>query len=279
MKTRLILISIILIVFAFGCEKEESTKKGNIDTSSISFTDCNTGTKSTDSNTPSIRIIGQANGKLTVKLINTEFCCGTDSVSLNKTENDNKIGVEIIDNGPLTYCFCPHDLEFNLTSLENKLYELTLIESEHAYSRDTFLIQFEYSEHLDTTITGLISGNRISNYPLDYVKTDLGGCNNMFKSAQFDNEEETDTLTFNEHSDSLKIFVGLNLTCCIDFGSESEIVGDTLIMRIHTLNDDFCDCICYYTFDYNYGDYMSQGFYYKLYIDSYKRFEGKYNLP
>lgn len=181
MKTRLISISIILIVLLFGCEKDESAKKGNIDTSSISFTDCNTGTKSTDNNTPSIRLIGQADGKLIVKMINTEFCCGTDSISLNKTVNDNKISIEIIDNGPFTYCYCPHDLEFDLTSLDSKIYELTLIESEHAYSRDTFLVQFEYSEHLDTTIAGFIPGNLISNYPLDYVKTDLGGCNNMFK--------------------------------------------------------------------------------------------------
>ncbi len=279
MKARLILMTIILITFFFGCEKEESTKKGNIDTFSISFSDCITGTKSTDSNAPSIRIIGQANGKLTVKLMNTEFCCGTDSVSLNNTSTDNKINIEIIDNGPFTYCYCPHDLEFNLTSLESKLYELTLVESEHAYSRDTFLIRFDYSENLDTTIIGLIPGNLISNFPLDYVKTDLGGCNNTFKSAQIDNKEETDTLIFNGQADSLKILVGLNLTCCIDFGSESEIVGDTLIMRISALNDELCDCICYYTFDYNYGDYTSQGFYYKFYIDNYMRFEGKYNLP
>lgn len=125
----------------------------------------------------------------------------------------------------------------------------------------------------------MIPGNLIGNYPLNYIKTDLGGCNNTFKSAQIDNKEETDTLIFNEQADSLKIFVGLNLTCCIDFGSESEISGDTLIIRINTLNDDFCDCICYYTFDYKYGDYMNQGLYYKFYIDNYKRFEGKYNLP
>jgi hypothetical protein len=128
-------------------------------------------------------------------------------------------------------------------------------------------------------IAGLIPGNLISNYPLVFVKTDLGDCNNMFKSAQLDNDEDVDTLTFIEQADSINIFVGLNLTCCIDFGSESEIVGDTLIMRIKTLNDDFCDCICYYTFDYNYGDYMGQGFYYKFYINNYKRFEGKYNSP
>jgi len=277
MKTRLFSMSIILIVLLFGCEKEESAKKGIIDTSSISFTGCNTDTKSTDINTPSIRLVGQTNGKLIVKMINTEFCCGTDSVSIGKTIDDNKLNIEIIDNGPFSYCYCPHDLEFNLTSLDNKVYELTLIESEHSYSRDTFLVQFKYSEHLDTIITRFVPGNLIGNYPLDYVKTDLGGCNGMFKSSLIDNEEEIDTLIFYEQADSIRIFVGLSLICCIDFGSESEIVGDTLTMRINTLNDDFCDCICYYTFDFIYGNYTGQGLYYEFYIDDYKRFKGKLN--
>jgi hypothetical protein len=152
MKTKLISMTTILIFLLFGCEKEESTQKINIDISSISFTDCNTDTKSTDNNAPSIRLIGQANGILTVKMLNTEFCCGTDSVSIGTTIDENKLSFEIIDNGSFSYCYCPHDLEFNIISLGNKEYELTLIESENSYSRDTFLIQFDYSEQLDTTI-------------------------------------------------------------------------------------------------------------------------------
>ena len=157
MKTKLISVTTILIFLFLGCEKEESAQKGNIDKSSLSFTDCNTSTKSTGSNAPSIRLVGQADGKLTVKMINTEFCCSTDSVSIGKIIDENRLNIEIIDNGPSSYCYCTHDLEFNLTSLDNKVYELTLIESEHSYSRDTFLIQFEYSEQLDTTISDIYS--------------------------------------------------------------------------------------------------------------------------
>lgn len=153
MRTKLISMTAILIFLFWGCEKEKSASKGNIDASLISFTDCNIGTKSSESNTPSIRLIGQTGGKLIVKMINTEFCCGTDSVSLDKSIDLDKISIEIVDNGPFTHCFCPRDLEFTLNSLDNKDYKLTLIESEHAYSRDTFLIQFKYSEQLDTSIT------------------------------------------------------------------------------------------------------------------------------
>lgn len=155
MRTKIISITAVLIFLFFGCKKEESAKKGNIDTSSISFSDCNIGTKSSENNTPSIRLIGQAGGKLIVKMINTEFCCGTGSVSIDKYIDLDEISIEIIDNGPFTYCFCPRDLEFTLNSLDNKDYKLTLIESEHSYSRDTFLIQLEYSEQLDTVITNI----------------------------------------------------------------------------------------------------------------------------
>lgn len=155
MKTKLILVTTLLIFLLFGCEKDESTKKINIDTSTISFTDCNTDKEPTDNNTPSIRLIGQANGILTVKMLNTEFCCGTDSVSIAKTIDESKLKFEIIDNGPFSYCYCPHDLQFNITSLENKEYELTLIESVNSYYRDTFIIQFKYSKQLDTTILNI----------------------------------------------------------------------------------------------------------------------------
>ncbi|MEN8122382.1 MAG: hypothetical protein ABFS35_18700 [Bacteroidota bacterium] len=280
MKTKLILIAVAMVLFVTGCDKNEPSINEKINISSISFTDCNTNTKLMDNNAPSVRLIGQPGGTLLIKLVNTEFCCGTDSISLRKNFNDNKISIEIIDNGPFTYCYCPHDLEFTIDNLENVDYELSLIESEHAYSRNTFLIHFKYSQQLDTTVTEFIpENNLLSNNPFDYIKTDLGGCNGLFKSAEISNELEIDTIIFSRQADTLKIFTGLNLTCCIDFGTESEIIGDTLIMRINTLNDDFCDCICYYTFDYFYTNFEEQGFYYQFYIDEFKRFEGKHNLP
>jgi hypothetical protein len=169
-------------------------------------------------------------------------------------------------------------LEFSIGPLNREKYILTLIESEHSYSRDTFLVSFNYSQQLDTII-GDTTSDLISNNPINWSKTLLGGCNNMYKSATIDNELESDTLIFYELNDTLRIFVGINSTCCIDFGSESSITGDTLIMRIITLNDDQCDCICYYTFDYYYLNYSGQGFYYQFFVDEYKQFEGIYNLP
>ena len=159
----------ILFLNFIGCDKEESHIDKNIIPSSISFTNCNSGTKSTDSNIPSVRLIGQSGNKLLVKLINTEFCCGTDSISISKDIVDYKISIEIIDNGTFTYCFCSHDLEFTIGTFENDDYDLKLIESEHAYSRDTFLIHFSYSLQLDTTVTRTFSNNLLSN--IDSIST------------------------------------------------------------------------------------------------------------
>jgi len=278
MKTKILPTIVLSLILFTACENDEPGKKDKISTSDLSFTNCNITLKSNDIGIPIVKLTGNTDGKLTVKMSNTECCCGTDSVSLDLATEFDEITVEIIDNGPFTWCYCPHELEFSLTSLSNKDYELTIIESEHAYVRDTFFIQFKFDEHLDTSITASSPVNLISNRPLDYVKTDLGGCNGD-KSVPPDYEDETDTIIFYEQADSLRIFAGLNLTCCIEFGSESEITGDTLIMQINTLNDEYCNCICYYTFNYFFADYTGQGFYYQFYIDEYKRFEGKFNLP
>ena len=281
MKTKLNTVAAVLIVFMIGCNTytEEPTVKVTVDTSSFSFTECNNVTKSTEANVPSVELTGKPDGMLQVKMINTEFCCGTDSVSLSTVITENEIAVQVIDLGPHTYCYCPHDLEFMIGPFDNSNYELTIIESEHAYSRDTFSISFEYSQQLDTVITGNPSGSWISYFPLNYVKTDLGGCNDSNKSANAYTYMENDTIIFTQQADTLKIFAGLNLTCCMEFGPESEISGDTLVMRINTMNNLFCDCICYYTFDYVYVNYAGQQFYYQFYVDDYKWFEGEYNLP
>lgn len=257
MKTKLISLTAFLILLFVSCEKEESPQK-EIDTSSILFTDCNTGTKSTDNNTPKVRLIGLANGKLTIKMINTEFCCGTDSISVDKTFDENKIIIEIIDNGPFSWCYCPHDLEFDLTSLENKDYVITLIESEHSYSRDTFLIQFLYSEHLDT----IISGDIETTSQIRSVNTIVGGCNNQdFTNLKSGTEDYADTVEFEIiNTDTLNVFVGMNYICCAPFDSEIEIINDTLIMTINDTcsnpyNSCYCRCECYYTWDFQYIDF------------------------
>ncbi len=280
MKTNFLILNILLILLLIGCEKDKSEKTKDVNISSVSFSECNTELKSAVVDTPSVVLTGQSDGNLKIEMINTEFCCGTDSISFSTNIESDKISIEVIDNGPYTYCFCTHDLEFYLNDLESKDYELTLIESSSSGTRDTFKIQFRYSESLDTTVTETTVGALISDYPVNYLNTEFGGCNETAtESLSLNYEDEVDTLIINEQSDSLNIFVGLNMTCCLTFEAESEIVGDTLVLHLNTLTDDACDCICYYTFNYIFEDYNGQGFYYKFYVDKSKIFEGDYNLP
>ena len=276
MKTRLFSKIIILIILLFGCENEKSTKYGNIEIEAtlLSFTSCNTAIKSTEIVTPSVRLTAQADGKLAVKMINTEFCCGTDSISLNKTIDSENINIEIIDNGPFTWCYCPHDIEFLLTSLENKDYKLTLIESEHSYSRDTFSIQFKYSGQLDTVIYSNVEPE--INSQIHSVNTILGGCNtphaDPLKSAA---EYTPDTVYFTIiNEDTLNIFAGINYICCTPFEFETDIVNDTLIMTItdtcSAYLSCYCKCDCYYTWEFQYTDFEEKeyNFIVKLYNKS-----------
>lgn len=280
MRTRQIFLAAIFIVGLSGCDKEEPVIDKNITVTSASFTECKTVEKSTDPGVPSVRLTGQTGDLLAVAWSNSEFCCGTDSISISSTVSGNDITVEIIDLGPFTWCYCPHDLSFSLGPLCKEEYNLTLIESEHSYSRDTFLVSFSFSQQLDTIVTGENNSNMISNNPVNYSKTIEGGCNDFsLKSATNADWPESDTVIIYELTDTLKIFVGLNLTCCMEFEPESSISGDTLVMKIETVNDDYCDCICYYTFDYYFSDYTSQGFYYQFYVDDLKWFEGNHHLP
>jgi len=280
MKPGQLYITAVFLLIISGCDKEEQETDKNIKVSSASFTGCKTETKSTVPDIPSIKLTGQTGDMLQVDWSNTEFCCGTDSISISSNISGNDIKVEIIDLGPFTWCYCPHDLSFSIGPLKKEDYNLTLIESEHSYVRDTFLLSFDYSQQLDTTITGEDQVNTISNNPVNYAKTIKGGCNNFsLKSATFDDLPENDTVIIYELTDTIRIFVGLHLTCCMEFEPESYVSGDTLFMKIVTVNDEFCNCICYYTFDYYFADYTGQGFYYQFLSDDYKWFEGSHNLP
>ncbi|MCG8411765.1 MAG: hypothetical protein MI739_10830 [Bacteroidales bacterium] len=55
-------------------------------------------------------------------MTNTEFCCGTENVSIEQNISEFLIEINVIDEGPFTYCFCPHNLEYVIGPLENAQY-------------------------------------------------------------------------------------------------------------------------------------------------------------
>ncbi|MFZ5942255.1 MAG: hypothetical protein ACOYXB_16940 [Bacteroidota bacterium] len=276
MKTRKLFLPVLLILLTAGCDLTQQAPE--LQVSDLDYSGCNTGKKS-DEYIPAVRLTGQPDGRLLIEMSNTESSCGTETFSTKISASGTSVCVELIDNGPYTRCNCPHDLQFTLGPLEDKDYELTLIESENAYSRDTFVLCFSYSPDLDTLITGISPDYLLSSTPLHPARVEAGGCNAMVKSARDYPDEGPDTLQFFEAEDTLRVFVGLNLTCCQVFDAGSYIAGDTLIMEIIRLNDEACDCMCYYTFDYIFGDYTGQGFYYRFILDDQILFKGSCNLP
>ena len=90
---------------------------------------------------------------------------------------------------------------------------------------------------------------------LQYVKTELGGCNVSLSLRNDDSEIEdskNDTINITYTKDSVNIFVGLTYTCKnMPFETRCEIVNDIIYMYlIDPGTGDYFRCPCYYTFDF-----------------------------
>jgi hypothetical protein len=177
---------------------------------SVSFSGCRVDLqKDIFPDTMSMRLIGQEENRLLIRLVNTEFCCATDSVTVKSSLHNNEINIAIIDEGPFSWCFCPHNLEFTIGPLNNEHYSLKLLESENSYSRDSFNISFDYSRQLDTTFNASKQEELISSNPFNWDNTLLGGCNGMMKSDEPGIEPGTDTIIFYNLVDTLRFLSGL----------------------------------------------------------------------
>jgi hypothetical protein len=96
---------------------------------------------------------------------------------------------------------------------------------------------------------------------LQYVKTELGGCN--LKSEQFNEvpETEADTVIVTVSDNSVHIFVGINYICKeLVFETRYEIIDDVIVMYIVDTGGEYYRCTCYYTFDFifSYGNEGNQ---------------------
>jgi len=89
------------------------------------------------------------NKYLEIQHQNTMFCCGTEQVEIKSEILNDTIYISETDLGPFTYCYCWHDLNFEIGPLENKAYVLQIIGCETSYNQDTILIDFQYSNNLD----------------------------------------------------------------------------------------------------------------------------------
>ena len=110
-----------------------------------------------------------------------------------------------------------------------------------------------------TVFLGCDSDNAESkNENLQYVLTELGGCNrkSAMKSGDSDTEEgNDDKIIISVLEESVHVFVGLNYICCAPFETNCETIDDAIIMYIidtciNPYAECYCRCMCYYTFDF-----------------------------
>ena len=92
---------------------------------------------------------------------------------------------------------------------------------------------------------------------LQYVKTELGGCNlkSALKSDSDDLEAKDDELIITVSAEAVHVFVGLNYICCAPFETNCETIDDVIVMYIidtckNPYVECYCKCMCYYTFDF-----------------------------
>lgn len=262
------LLPIVLIVSFSNCENTSPDKNDSIRIAcyDIDFFEC-----TSDSNlTPSMYIQKQ-DEFLYFHVYNTEFCCSTDSISILCDHDNNEINLTLVDMGPLSYCFCPHEVEFSIGPLKNEVYGFTYIESEHSYQRDTIQFDIELMNKVDT----LIYANEYpcEHTPLTHVKTVPGGC---YGQRIFDSVKRAaakpDTVIFSILNDTLEIFAGINYICCAPFTTSTRIIEDSLIFTLSdtcniTYHDCYCRCYCYYTFTFHFINYEEDIYSYRILLD------------
>lgn len=146
MKTKIYLTFLSILIFIISCEKENG-KTDKLTVKNIDFTACLNDTTSFSC----ISLQAIDNNYLQIKHQKTMFCCGTEKVDINVKIRNDTIYIQEIDLGPLTYCYCWHDIEFELGPLNNENYILYLIGCETSYDRDSILLNFQYSNNLDFT--------------------------------------------------------------------------------------------------------------------------------
>jgi hypothetical protein len=106
---------------------------------------------------------------------------------------------------------------------------------------------------------------------LKYSESIPGGCFlDKVPSTNY-NLNNVNQVTYKVVDGNLDIFLGFNATCCGEYSTNSEIKGDSILIKVTTTQIGACNCICYYTYDFKFigsGD----NFTYKVTVDDYLTF-------
>ena len=148
--TRSIYVSLLFSSLLFSCSKDDN-KAQSATVSDITFSSCNNSFKSSISDSVCVTATSTEANYLTFTHKGAEFCCATEKMDVELAISGDTIFIHEVDKGPMSYCFCEHDLSYTFGPLEYGKYEVKIIESENSYNRDT--IMFELNHSLKTNFT------------------------------------------------------------------------------------------------------------------------------
>jgi hypothetical protein len=102
-------------------------------------------------------------------------------------------------------------------------------------------------------------------------KTIAGGCNN-YQALMNNKTVGKDTVVFSFSADTLIMHAGLNYTCCAPFVTSLLHSNDSVIVTISDVCPDidncYCRCMCYYTWDFKLTNVKDQFYRYKVIVNS-----------
>jgi hypothetical protein len=80
-----------------------------------------------------------------------------------------------------------------------------------------------------------------------------GGCaiENQ-KEAKLSYIFESDTSRYRITQNKLDLFAGFHATCCGKYSTNTKITNDSILIDIISIKPGSCDCICYYTFNFEF---------------------------
>lgn len=148
MKTSIHFSILFLLILSISCEKgDNKTEQPTV--KNIDFTNCLDDSERSSSSISCISMQAIADNYLHIQHQNSMFCCGTEKIDINVEIRNDTIFIREIDLGPFTYCYCFHDLGFNIGPLNRIKYNLQLIGCETSYERDSISVNFQYSNDLN----------------------------------------------------------------------------------------------------------------------------------
>ena len=138
----------VFLVFVISCNKDDDKfKEKDIKLSNLNFTDCVKSNESISSSNSCITIKSDGNNNLTFTHKGAEFCCETEDIEISFAVNGDSLIIQEIDNGPFSYCFCEHDISFNIGPLDYGYYKVKINESENSYNRDTLTVELNHTSN------------------------------------------------------------------------------------------------------------------------------------